>query len=448
MIYVYRQCLIMLFLLLHVVVFSACSSSKIFSFIGIKDEINPNLPVVKTFRALPDVTSVGFEWKTPEDTTNIDGYVIYRENKKKEFETIAVIKNAFSTHYYDDKLEPQTEYTYAIAAVGKDSKVSKKSTPLKVKTSFIDPVSFVYASQDYAQKIKIFWSPSPNPIVKNYIIEKQEKKGKFIAIGSTTNRMLVEFFDRNIENGAEHTYRVIAQSHDGTKSVPSQLVVGKTRALPPVVAGIKTTQNRLREIWLEWDKSDSKDVIGYNVYVSNTLNDNYRKIAFVTRESYTDKIDSHGAIRYYKVSAIDKYKLESNLQENGVGGQTLPPPLAPNLTKGAIENTSAIIAWEGANDNRSVKYVIYRSGSDGSKDKFNQEQNTSFTDRSIKEGVSYTYHVVGVDKYGIESTRSRQVTLQLAPQPAAPNIPVLQPAQPVSPEPQNANTAKQDSTKK
>ncbi len=442
MIYVYRQCLIMLFLLLHVVLFSACSSSKIFSFMGIKDEIDPNLPVVKTFRALPDVTSVGFEWKTPEDTTNIDGYVIYRENKKKEFETIAFIDNAFSTHYYDDKLEPQTEYTYAIAAVGKDSKVSKKSTSIKVKTSFIDPVSFVYASQDYAQKIKIFWSPSPNPIVKNYIIEKQDGAGRFITIGSTTNRMLVEFFDRNIENGAEHTYRVIAQSHDGTKSVPSQLVVGRTRALPPVVVGIKTTQARMREIWLEWDKSESKDVIGYNVYVSNAPNDNYRKIAFVTRESYTDKIDSHGAIRYYKISAIDKYKLESNLQENGVGGQTLPPPLAPNLTKGAIENTSAIIAWEKASDNRSTSYIVYRSGSDGSNTKFNQAQNTSFTDKDIKEGISYTYHVIGVDKYGIESSRSRQVTLQLAPQPVVPNMPTLQQV------PQSTEKPEQDSAKK
>ena len=130
------------------------------------------------------------------------------------------------------------------------------------------------------------------------------------------------------------------------------------------------------------------------------------------------------------------------MQENGVGGQTLPPPLAPNLTKGAIENTSAIIAWEGANDNRSVKYVIYRSGSDGSKDKFNQEQNTSFTDRSIKDGVSYTYHVVGVDKYGIESIRGRQVTLQLAPQPAAPNIPTLQQV------PQSTEKPEQDSAKK
>lgn len=435
MIYVYRKYFIVLFSFL----FSACSTSKIFSFMGIKDEIDPSLPIVKTLRALPDVTSVGFEWTTPEDTTNIDGYVIYRENKKKEFEKIAFIKNAFSTHYYDDKLEPQTEYTYAIAAVGKDSKVSRKSIPLKIKTSFIDPVSFAYASQDYAQKIKIFWSPSPNPIVKGYIIEKQEKKGKFVAIGSTTNRMLVEFFDRNVENGAENTYRIIAQSYDGAKSVPSQIVIGRTRSLPSVVMGIRTTYDKLHEIWLEWNKSESKDVIGYNVYVSNVSNDNFRKIAFVTRESYVDKVDSNGAMRYYKISAIDKYKLESNLQENGVAGQTLAPPMPPNLTKGAIENKTVVISWDSG-DNRSVSYIVYRSGSDGSNKKFNKTHKTNFTDKDIKEGVSYNYYITSVDKHGIESNPSRRITLQLSPRMVEPK-PTLEP---LSLEPQNSATTKQD----
>lgn len=415
----YRQSVIVLFSFLSLFL-CACSSSQIFGFMGIKDEIDSNLPTIKTFRALPDVTSVGFEWKTPEDTTNINGYIIYRENKKKEFEKIAFVKNALSTHYYDDKLQPQTEYVYAIAAVGKDSRVSRKSTPLKVKTSFIDPVDFVYASQDYAQKIKIFWSPSPNPIVKNYIIERQESNGKFIAVGSTTNRMLVEFFDKNIDNGATHTYRVVAQSYDGAKSVPSKLVVGRTRELPPTIQGIKTTDDKVREIWIEWNPSASKDVVGYNVWVANNQTDEYRKLAFVTRESYIDKLDSDGATHFYKVTAVDKYKLESELQEYGIGGQTLPPPLAPNLTKGAIENGYVLIAWEKGSDNRSLSYNIYRKIGDGAFSKLSQTTDTSFTDKTIQEGVSYTYFVVGVDKNNIESVQSRHVTLFLQPQPTAP----------------------------
>ena len=421
--YLCSKSIIVLFSLLSLFL-CACSSSQIFGFMGIKDEVDSNLPTIKTFRALPDVTSVGFEWKAPEDTTNIDGYIIYRENKKKEFEKVAFVKNALSTHYYDDKLQPQTEYIYAIASVGKDSRVSRKSMPLKVKTSFIDPVDFVYASQDYAQKIKIVWSPSPNPIVKNYIIERQESNGKFIAVGSTANRMLVEFFDKNIENGATHNYRVVAQSYDGARSLPSKLVAGKTRELPPMIQDIKTTDNKVREIWIEWNPSTSKDVIGYNIWAANSLAGEYRKIAFVTRESYIDKIDSNGATRYYKVAAVDKYKLESELQEYGVGGQTLPPPLAPNLTKGAIENSYAIIEWENGDDNRSLSYNIYRKNDDGLFSKLSHTTDTKFIDKNIQEGVSYTYYVAGIDKNNIESMQSRQVTLLLQPKVVAPKAPI------------------------
>lgn len=416
--YLYGKGAILLLSLLNCF-FCACSSSQIFGFMGIKDEVDPNLPSVKTFRALPDVTSVGFEWRTPKDTTLIDGYIIYRENKNKEFEKVAFVKNALSTHYYDDKLKPRTEYVYAIAAVGKDSRVSKKSVPLRVKTSFIDPVDFVYASQDYAHKIKIFWSPNTNPIVKNYIIERQDSNGRFIAIGSTTNRMLVEFFDKNIDNGATHNYRIVAQSYDGVKSLPSKIVTGKTRELPPAIQGIKTTNNKIREIWIEWKPSDSKDVVGYNVWVANSPTDEYRRIAFVTRESYVDKVDANGTLRYYKVTAVDKYKLESEPQEYGVNGQTLPPPQAPNLTKGAIEKNYAVIEWENGDDNRSVSYNIYRKSGDNDFIKLSHTTNTSFTDKSIQEGISYTYFITGIDKNNMESMKSRQVALFLQPHPSA-----------------------------
>lgn len=417
--YLYSKIIIVLYSLLGLFL-CACSSSQIFGFMGIKDEIDDKLPTIKTFRALADVTSIGFEWKTPSDIALVDGYIIYRENKNKKFEKIAFVQNALSTHYYDDKLQPQTEYVYAIASVGKDSRVSRKSTPLRVKTSFIDPVDFVYASQDYAQKIKIFWSPSSNPIVKNYIVERQDDDGKFITIGSTTNRMLVEFFDKNVENGTTHTYRVIAQSYDGAKSVPSKLVVGKARELPTTIQGIRTTDNKLREIWIEWNPSSSKDVIGYNVWSANNQTEEYRKIAFVTRESYIDKIDSNGAVRYYKITAVDRYKLESEPQEYGVVGQTLPPPIAPNLTKGAIENNYALIAWENGGDNRTISYNVYRKNGQGAFTKISQTTSTSFTDKNIQEGVGYTYFVTGIDKNNMESMPSRQVTLLLQPHPVAP----------------------------
>ncbi|WP_147289192.1 fibronectin type III domain-containing protein [Helicobacter aurati] len=383
---------------------------------GIKDEIDTELPTITSFRALPDVTSIGFEWKVPEGNVDfLSGYVIYRKDKKGQFQKIAFIKNILSTHYYDGKLQPQTEYEYAIAVVGENSHVSQKSDTLRVKTSFIDPVDFIYTSKNYAKRIKIFWSPSPNPIVKNYIVQRKDTKtNKFINIGSTNNRMSVEYFDDDLENGMEYTYRVIAQSYDGAKSLPSKIAIGQTRSAPNMIGGITTTNNKPHAIWIEWNPSDSKDVIGYSVWVADSESGNYTKLAFVRSPSYIDKIQENGVERFYKITAQDSYKLESSLQETPVKGQTLPPPQTPHIIESKIENNTAVIVWTPIEDERVKYYVVYRKSNNYNHvNRFDRIMNTNFIDANMEKDITYSYYVVSVDKFGIESLPSQTVTLSL-----------------------------------
>ena len=127
-----------------------------------------------------------------------------------------------------------------------------------------------------------------------------------------------------------------------------------------------------------------------------------------------DKIDEDGALRYYKVSVLDSYKLESDLQEEGVSGQTLPPPPTPNIRQGVVQNRSALIAWDKIADTRVQYYVVYRQGGGyGESNRFSDITNTQFVDNSMKEGITYTYYVVSVDKLGIESIPSQKITLTL-----------------------------------
>lgn len=410
-------CLFIWFYFMLIVFLNACSSSQIFNAIGVQDEIDEKLPVIQTFRALPDVTSVGFEWKTPDDITNVEGYAIYRKNKDGKFVQIAFIKNALSTHYYDNNLKPQTSYEYVIVSVGKDSKISHKSDILHVRTSFIDPVEFIYASKNYAKQIKIFWSPSANPVVKRYIIEKKDEKSqKFIAIGSTQNRMSVEFFDNNLENGTDYSYRVIAESYNGTKSTPSKVVIGTTRQIPEIVQQVKASQDSPKSITIQWAKSSNPDIVGYNVWIAESQNTRYTKRIFINATSFNDKIDGDGITRYYKVTAVDKYNLESKMQENIISGQTLAPPLAPRITKGEISSQGVNLVWE-SNDKRAVEYIVYRQDLNTKQIKqVGNIKQTHFTDSTIQEGNTYTYYVVSLDKFGIRSNQSRNVTLLLAPE--------------------------------
>ncbi|TLE00876.1 fibronectin type III domain-containing protein [Helicobacter muridarum] len=390
----------------------------------INDEVDMSLPVVKSFNALPDSTSIGFEWKVPEgDLDSFIGYVIYRKDSNGNFQKIAFIKNALSTHYFDSKLQPQTDYEYAIALVGEDSRVSKKSEVLKVRTAYIDPVDFVYTSKNYAGRIKIFWSPSPNPVVKNYIIQRKDPKtDTFVNIGSTNNRMSVEFFDNGLDNGIEYSYRVISQSYDGALSVPSKVAIGQTRSAPNTVNGIRATNNKPHAIWVDWDPIEGKDIIGYNVWVADSENANYTKLAFVRSTSYIDKIQENGASRFYKVTAQDIYKLESEKQDVPTKGQTLSPPQTPTIIDSKIKNNSAVITWNIINDDRIRYYIVYRKGGNyDSINRFDRIMTADFIDTNMKKGVTYSYYVVSVDKFGIESLPSKTITLSIPMSPQQPD---------------------------
>ena len=71
---------------------------------------------------------------------------------------IAHIKNPLTSHYVDTNLTPEKEYSYYFYVLGKD-RYSNRSDIVKIKTSYIEPVANLYASNDYSRKVKLLWNP-------------------------------------------------------------------------------------------------------------------------------------------------------------------------------------------------------------------------------------------------------------------------------------------------
>ena len=374
----------------------SCSLSKGPSFEG----VDSNLPVISDVRFLPDVTSIALEWDLPKHGfESIRGYLVYRKNASGEFERIAFVDNNLSSHYYDKKLSPQTEYTYALAVVSVDSKTSRLSRPFTARTSFIDAVDFVHASEDYAGRIKIFWSPSPNPSIKNYLVQRLDSySGEFLTIGATDNRLAVEYFDSNLEPGVQYSYRVIAVSYDGANSLPSKEITGRTRALPPTIQGLDL-KSGLKSIEISWEELEG-DIKGYNIWASDSKDGKYAKLGFVTGSSYEDDSIKPGFTRYYKVTAMDKQNLESKLQEVPIFGELLVPLPKPVVGVAFIDEDkkSGILEWVMPSEREIDGFMIYRraAGEDEVPSVFDVGMNTEFIDDSMQPGVEYYYVVEAV----------------------------------------------------
>ncbi|PAF42773.1 hypothetical protein BJI48_05785 [Helicobacter sp. 11S02596-1] len=394
---------------------AGCASvqNNMLSLFGRDDKIDITLPVVKDVKTINDVKSVGFEWEKIDDTASINGFVLYRVEKDGSAKRVATIKNPLATHYYDNGLLPQTSYSYQVSTLGKNGLVSPRSPIVHIKTSFIDPIESVFASDEYAKEVKIIWSPHPNPSISRYIIQRQDSKGVFLNIGVVKNRLYVEYFDKNLEDGKDYKYRVIAESFEGAKSLPSAIAVGRTKAQPPAITGLKASNDLAKKIQLQWDKSPQNDVVKYRIYRSDSLKSHFNLIGETKNPAYTDKIESDGVARFYKVVPVDSAGIEGDLPLGAVKGASLPPPPTPVIIKGVIENAQAIIEWQPINDDRVKSYAVYRyEGSFSSRPlRFGDITKTQFVDKEMTNGKKYRYRVVSVDANGLESAPSKEVEL-------------------------------------
>jgi len=356
---------------------------------------NPHLPTVKKFNAYPDRNSMALRWSV---VPNVKGYYIERYNKEeKKWELIATINDSFKSIYVDTGLKPNTIYKYRIATFN-NKKVPSLAVHISQKTlSTISPVIPLEIRPLKKGTIKIIFRPHLNERVNGYIIQRfNDKKSRWDNLATLTPRFNVEYIDSNLEDGKIYKYRIIATTFDGLKSIPSKTIAVVTYPKPPVITNISASINLPKKIKLTW--SPVKNAAYYKVYTKTILG--YKLIARTKNTYYIDKIGKDGYQKYYKVTAVSKYKTESILNNTPeVMGESLRIPASPMVATNLIGKKVELIF--STPDNRAVKYIVIKKGS--SKVKKFLVKSQRFVDSDLKPKHSYIYIIYAVDRYGLVS---------------------------------------------
>ena len=189
---------------------------------------NPTLPTITKVRALPTMSSVGFEWEKIKDK-RVHGINIYRGSPSDKFGTdqgfkrIGTVGNRYGTHFVDTHVKPNTTYLYTFTTfyMGEES---NHGTILKVKTRPpFAGVSFVQAYKVAPGVVKLLWRPHPSERVNAYIIERSVNGGEWKYVAQVEGQLMAEYIDSFIHAGGTYAYRVIAKSFDGIRAKPSQV---------------------------------------------------------------------------------------------------------------------------------------------------------------------------------------------------------------------------------
>jgi len=390
-----------------------------------KPKIDDNLPVVdkNTIKAIPDMTSIALEWGNISNA-NIFGYYIYRSNIQKDGEQmtrIATIKSRYASHFVDTHLQPSTQYLYTISTIGKKGVESRPSDSISFKTfPLFDSVSLIDAISNLPRQVKIIWRPHTNKAVKSYILERNTPaQANWKKIATLKNRLIAEYIDTNLKDGALYMYRLKAVTFDGIISKPSVIVKATTKTLPNNVTNIEATKNQPRKIILTWTPSIQKDIVSYKVYVSNSADGIFKLLKNVPKDDNTleHTVNKDNKMKFYKITTVDKDGLESDIKLLPVVmGKTLNAPLTPTITLAQIQGGKVILNWV-ANDKRTISYNIYKTVSKNyfeNKTKvFKEITNNRFEDTDVVRGVTYKYSIEAVDENGLVSAKTPEVSLSM-----------------------------------
>lgn len=401
-----KQFHLILYSLVLIVLFSACSSKGANLS---KELINKNLPIVNEVKTISDVDYIAFEWDALYHN-DIAGFYIYREQKGK-MKLIATIKDKFKTHYVDSKLDPLTEYRYIIRTFNAQGQISQPSKIIRVRTNdVLKSVSYVQAISNLALRVKLIWRPHPDLRVTSYIIQRSDiDKNKFKTIDEIDNRLNIEYIDDDLESNVSYKYRIIAKTFNKIQSHPSGVVKATTKPLPPKVDFLHASLDAPSKIILLWDSVDYKDFLYYNIYSSSSDYLPYKLLAQTSDNKYEDIINKPDITRYYKVTMVDKDGLESLMPKDFVKGQTLALPKSPIINSAVYKNDTIELKWTKVD--RAVKYIVKRYASKENAE-FKDININSFEDIGLTKDKNYSYEVIAIDQYGLQSKPSSKIKVK------------------------------------
>lgn len=376
--------------------------------------IDSSLPKPTNIRTISGRNQVGFEWSLI-DNPRITAVAIYKSDSNGSFTKIATLDDRFITHYADVGLAPDTTYYYRFATNAAGGVESDLGTPVTVKTlPTLDAVSFIAPVDSLPKRAKIVWKPHPNDSVIEYQVQKTDAAGRdWVLVSTVGPRLMAEYIDTNVQSGQVYNYRVIAKTFDGQLSLPSKTVQVKPKNLPMAIVEINATKTIPKRIVVQW-KGPNQSFEAYQLYRAIKPDGTFEPILKTKETIYNDNITEDGAVRYYKVSVVDKDGLESTAQQVATG-TTKPLPPSPNFTQASITENKVQLAWDRPQYKEPLKFRITKKwGTVNQKESVIEDiPATVFVDTDVIPGTKYTYYVQSVDKDGLFSVFSDGAELSI-----------------------------------
>lgn len=236
-----------------------------------------------------------------------------------------------------------------------------------------------------------------------YQLQKAESAGGTFTVLTTVSgkRGAVSFCDTNVSFGKTYYYKVVKLNEEQIVEESQVFPVKITLASPSKIKIKKQNNLKVNISWTGVEKAT-----GYEIYRSTNKKKNFKKIASVKANKYTDNSIESGKAYYYKICAVKKKQKSLTSKPSSVAAVYINPK-AP-VVSGSYNKKKIKITW--AKVKGAGSYYIYKKNSAGKYVKVGETKKLYYTDSNIKKDKSYSYRVKAVyqkDGKVIKSSNSK-----------------------------------------
>lgn len=259
---------------------------------------------------------------------------------------------------------------------------SANSGTIRVKGMLKTPVITGVANEDGAVEIR--WDQ----------VAGAEKYRVYHKVGSESWKRIAETAglsakDKDVKAGTVYTYTVRCVSADGQTFTSDFDRVGRTITYlsAPVVRSFANVVGGTQVSWGEVNGAAT-----YRVYIRN--GSSWKRIAETADTTYINKEAKSGTTYTYTVRALDSNgDFITGFKEAGWKYTYIAAPAPISLTN---TNSGVKVSWKRSDG--AAKYRVYRKTANTSWSRLGETTSLTYTDKTAKQGTTYTYTVRCISK--------------------------------------------------
>jgi fibronectin type 3 domain-containing protein len=360
------------------------------------------------------------------EVDDLAGYAVYRAlDFSGPFQRVAPAKGQdaiLAPAFFDAGMRPGDIFWYHVTSLDASGNESRPSDVIQVFLEDTVPPDAPAGVEAVGGEdgIRLSWQENREDDLAGYLVERgTDQEGPFFGLHSDPLDELGYLDPVPEHSQTEYAYRVVAIDDAWNRSAASDVVTARRPdAIPPAPPALYAVRLEEDRVVLEWGRSSEPDVAGYRVYRSdddNRFEPVHRELIPAEATSFEDRPD--GGERYlYRMTAVDASSNESPPTASvTVVYMDVVPPDPPTGFRGEVVDGAVSLQWRVYTEADWEAIVLYRTDQDGRRRVLGRlaPDRSSFTDRRVQPGATYTYTAHSVDGAGNMSEPSEPAEMRL-----------------------------------